>query len=163
MLEGGRERWKSHHGRIMPVQGDSERLPFASGSFDVVTCANSFHHYPRQDRAVAEMRRVLVPGGKLLLIDGFRDRPWGWFIYDVCVAGVEGDVLHCSARRMRQLFNEAGLIEHTQKRHAGFAPFLLNEATAPTTIPAPHFDIRTGSLARPAHAGIAADAQGRIR
>ena len=24
-------------------------LPFGSGSFDIVTCANSFHHYPRQD------------------------------------------------------------------------------------------------------------------
>ena len=56
------------------------------GSFDFVTCANSFHHYPRQDRAVAEMHRVLRPGGRLLIIDGYRDAPWGWFIYDVCVA-----------------------------------------------------------------------------
>ncbi len=29
-------------------------------SFDIVTCANSFHHYPRQDRAVAEMRACLA-------------------------------------------------------------------------------------------------------
>ena len=38
------------------------------------------------------------PGGRLLLVDGYRDRPWGWFIYDVCVAGVEGAVHHASAR-----------------------------------------------------------------
>ena len=60
MLAKGAPRWRLHRGHVLPVQGDSERLPFAPGSFDIVTCANSFHHYPRQDRAVAEMRRVLA-------------------------------------------------------------------------------------------------------
>lgn len=63
MLISGRERWHALCERAVPVQGDSERLPFADGAFDVVTCANSFHHYPHQDRAVAEMYRVLKPGG----------------------------------------------------------------------------------------------------
>ncbi|MHC5543887.1 class I SAM-dependent methyltransferase, partial [Singulisphaera rosea] len=62
MLTKGSERWKRHAKHVQPVQGDSERLPFAAGSFDIVTCANSFHHYPHQDRAVAEMHRVLAPG-----------------------------------------------------------------------------------------------------
>lgn len=138
MLDKGRDRWRAHAGRVVPVQGDSERLPFGTGTFDAITCANSFHHYPRQDRAVAEMRRVLAPGGSLLLIDGFRDGPWGWFIYDVCVAGVEGDVLHCSRRRFRDLFASAGLFDVTQRVHLGFAPFVLNEATSPGTVPPPH-------------------------
>src|SRR5215207_1867003 len=86
MLAKGSERWRHHAGELLPVQGDSERLPFAAGAFDVVTCANSFHHYPHQDRAVAEMHRVLRPGGLLILVDGYRDAPYGWFIYDVCVA-----------------------------------------------------------------------------
>lgn len=131
MLRGGRARWKAHLGRIVPVQGDSERLPFADGTFDAVTCANSFHHYPRQDVAVTEFRRVLRPGGPLLLVDGHRDGLWGWFIYDVCVAGVEGDVHHCSRRRFRDLLAAAGMTGLTQKVHMGFAPFVLNEATAP--------------------------------
>ncbi len=141
MLDKGRDRWQAHAGRIVPIQGDSERLPFASGTFDALTCANSFHHYPRQDRAVAEMRRVLAPGGTLLLIDGYRDGPWGWLIYDVCVAGVEGDVLHCSRRRFRDLFSGAGMFELTQKVHMGFAPFLVNEAIAPATVPTPHVEV----------------------
>ena len=37
-----------------------------------MTCANSFHHYPHQDLAVREMRRVLRPGGRLILVDGYR-------------------------------------------------------------------------------------------
>ncbi len=134
MLKGGRSRWKAHFGRIVPIQGDSERLPFADGSFDAVTCANSFHHYPRQDVAVAEFRRVLRPGGSLLLVDGHRDWIWGWFIYDVCVAGVEGHVHHCSRQRFRDLFARAGLTGLTQKVHMGFAPFVLNEATAPEAV-----------------------------
>ena len=122
--------------------GDSERLPFESGAFDIVTCANSFHHYPRQDRAVAEMRRVLRPGGRLMIIDGYRDGPWGWFIYDVCVTGVEGDVHHASAKRFRDLFVQGGLQAIAQRVYRGPAPFLITEAVAAEpipVIPAPHF------------------------
>ena len=142
MLTKGSERWKRHADGIFPIQADSERLPFGWGAFDIVTCANSFHHYPHQDRAVEEMRRVLKPGGRLMLVDGYRDGPFGWLIYDICVAGVEGAVHHASARRFRTLFEAAGFAEITQKVHRGFAPFLLNEAVAPSlarTVPSPHF------------------------
>lgn len=142
MLTKGKERWRMHADAVFPVQADSERLPFARGTFDVVTCANSFHHYPNQAGAVAEMRRVLKPGGRLMLIDGYRDRPWGWLIYDVCVAGIEGEVHHASARRFRELFAAAGFGGIAQKVHRGLAPFLLSEAVAPAAspaIPAPHF------------------------
>lgn len=143
MLTKGAERWKRHARHVQPVQGDSECLPFASGAFDIVTCANSFHHYPRQDRAVAEMHRVLKPGGRLFLIDGYRDAPWGWFIYDVCVATVEGDVHHASRDRVRRLFESAGFAETSQKVHRGAAPFLLTEGVAGHRIsaPAPHFHV----------------------
>src|SRR5258708_5301570 len=50
MLSKGSERWRRQTGVVQPVQGDSERLPFATDTFDFVTCANSFHHYPHQDR-----------------------------------------------------------------------------------------------------------------
>jgi ubiquinone/menaquinone biosynthesis C-methylase UbiE len=130
MLSKGRSRWEAHRRCVMPVQGDSERLPFAEGAFDVVTCANSFHHYPHQRCAVDEMHRVLKPGGRLILVDGSRDDLWGWFIYDVCVAGVEGDVLHASARRVRSLFAGAGFVETDQELHRGLAPFLLTEGVA---------------------------------
>lgn len=127
MLAGGRDRWRSLGEHGVPVQGDSERLPFADATFDVVTCANSFHHYPRQDRAVAEMHRVLKPGGRLLLLDGYRDNVWGWLIYDVCVATVEGDVHHVSARGLRDLLFGTGFAQVRQKVYHGPAPFLLTE------------------------------------
>jgi ubiquinone/menaquinone biosynthesis C-methylase UbiE len=144
MLQKGRHRWRSHREHVCPVQGDSERLPFPSASFDIVTCSNSFHHYPRQDRAVLEMRRVLKPGGRLMIVDGYRDGPWGWFIFDVCVAAVEGDVHHASARRFRDLMAAAGLQAIAQRTHHGLAPFLLSEGIAGepvAVIPPPHFQL----------------------
>ena len=143
MLEGGAARWASHRGTLDPVQGDSEHLPFASGTFDVVTCANSFHHYPHQQRAVAEMHRVLKPGGRLMLIDGYRDAPWGWFIYDVCVESVEGNVRHCSRARLRDLFANVGFVETSQTIHRGFAPFLFTEGLArpASTLRRPHIAV----------------------
>lgn len=146
MLAQGAPRWKHHADTVFPVQGDSEHLPFASGSFDFITCANSFHHYPNQDQAVAEMHRVLKPGGRLLLLDGYRDAPWGWFIYDICVTLREGNVHHASSRRFRELLDRAGFQAVAQKIHRGFAPFLLNEAVAAEPIPVapgPHFRLRS--------------------
>jgi ubiquinone/menaquinone biosynthesis C-methylase UbiE len=49
--------------------GDAERLPFADGSFDTAVCALSLCTIPDPAAALREMRRVLVPGGRLLLLD----------------------------------------------------------------------------------------------
>jgi ubiquinone/menaquinone biosynthesis C-methylase UbiE len=128
MLCGGLDRWRSLRGRARAVQGDSERLPFPDRAFDVVTCANSFHHYPDQKQAVAEMGRVLKPGGRLFLLDGCRDSAWGWLVYDVCVAAVEGDVHHAAASDVRKLLRGAGFTQISQKIYHRPAPFLLTEA-----------------------------------
>jgi O-methyltransferase/aklanonic acid methyltransferase len=44
---------------------DAERLEFANESFDAVTCAFSLFMFPDMQAALAEMRRVLMPGGRL--------------------------------------------------------------------------------------------------
>ena len=150
MLGQGRERWQRNAAHVQAVQGDSEQLPFDADVFDFVTCANSFHHYPNQAKAVAEMNRVLKPGGRLMIIDGYRDAPYGWLIYDVCVAAVEGEVHHASSRQFRELFEQAGLQAIAQRVHRGFAPFLFNEAVAAhpvSAIPEPHF-LRTPASQR---------------
>jgi ubiquinone/menaquinone biosynthesis C-methylase UbiE len=51
------------------VQADAEKLPFASASFDRVTCRIAPHHFPNVARFVQEVARVLKPGGIFLLID----------------------------------------------------------------------------------------------
>ncbi len=49
--------------------GDAAKLPFPDASFEVVACRVCAHHFGRARQAVAEMARVLRPGGQLLLID----------------------------------------------------------------------------------------------
>lgn len=51
------------------VEGDSERLPFAAGIFDIVTNVESSHSYPNVHRFYAEVARVLRPGGHFLYTD----------------------------------------------------------------------------------------------
>jgi ubiquinone/menaquinone biosynthesis C-methylase UbiE len=49
--------------------GDVERLDLPDSSFDVATSRFSAHHYPAPERALAEVVRVLRPGGAFLLVD----------------------------------------------------------------------------------------------
>lgn len=51
------------------VRGDAEQLPFAAGSFDLVSCQCSFHHMPKPQLVLREMVRVAKPEGRLLIID----------------------------------------------------------------------------------------------
>ncbi|GAA0511733.1 ubiquinone/menaquinone biosynthesis methyltransferase [Paractinoplanes deccanensis] len=50
-------------------EGDAERLPFGDEEFDTVVCALGLCTIPDPVAAIGEMRRVLVPGGRLLLLD----------------------------------------------------------------------------------------------
>jgi ubiquinone/menaquinone biosynthesis C-methylase UbiE len=50
-------------------EGDAEHLPFDDASFDTVVCAFSLCTIPSPAAALDEMRRVLRPGGRLLLVD----------------------------------------------------------------------------------------------
>lgn len=50
------------------VQGDAARLPFPDASFDIVYSNGVLHHTPRIREAVAEVRRVLKPGGRAVVM-----------------------------------------------------------------------------------------------
>jgi ubiquinone/menaquinone biosynthesis C-methylase UbiE len=50
-------------------EGDAEHLCFDDGSFDTVVCALSLCTIPDPAAAIGDMKRVLVPGGRLLLLD----------------------------------------------------------------------------------------------
>ena len=54
---------------LVTQQGGAEALPFADASFDGVTTRYSAHHWLDIRGAIREMRRVLKPGGKVVVID----------------------------------------------------------------------------------------------
>jgi len=69
MLEKGRDRMLDA-GLVAPaVQCDAERLPFPTDYFDCVTVAFGLRNMTRKDAALAEMTRVLKPGGRLVVLE----------------------------------------------------------------------------------------------
>jgi len=54
---------------ITTAKADAQALPFADASFDLVTCRIAAHHFPDGPRFVAEVWRVLKPGGTFALVD----------------------------------------------------------------------------------------------
>ena len=120
----------AHAPRLHAVNGDSERLPFAEGSFDVITCCNSFHHYPHQAAVLRGFRRALRPGGLLVLIDGFRDNVIGWVIFDVAVTAIEKHVHHASWSEAREMILGAGFSALRQRKMNVLAPLLVSVAEA---------------------------------
>ena len=69
MLGVGRDRLLDE-GVLAPVaQCDAEKLPFPDNHFDIVTVAFGLRNMTHKDRALAEMRRVLRPGGRLLVLE----------------------------------------------------------------------------------------------
>ena len=74
MLERGRDRLIDA-GRLAPaVQCDAEKLPFADGVFDCVTVGFGLRNMTHKEAALAEMARVLKPGGRLVVLEFSRVR-----------------------------------------------------------------------------------------
>lgn len=69
MLKIGRDRLLDD-GVIAPViRCDAEKLPFPADRFDCVSVAFGLRNMTHKERALAEMRRVLKPGGRLLVLE----------------------------------------------------------------------------------------------
>ena len=69
MLGTGRNRLLDA-GVVLPtVVCDAEKLPFESGQFDLVSVAFGLRNMTHKDQAIAEMCRVLKPGGRLLVLE----------------------------------------------------------------------------------------------
>ena len=69
MLERGRDRLLDAGLAVPAVQCDAERLPFSTGYFDCVTVGFGLRNMTRKDAALAEMARVLKPGGRLVVLE----------------------------------------------------------------------------------------------
>jgi demethylmenaquinone methyltransferase/2-methoxy-6-polyprenyl-1,4-benzoquinol methylase len=88
MLRVGRDRLLDH-GVVAPTLAcDAEHLPFADGSFDLVSVAFGLRNMTHKDAALAEMARVLRPGGRLLVLEFSRiarplRKPYDWYSFHV--------------------------------------------------------------------------------
>ncbi|WP_142826967.1 class I SAM-dependent methyltransferase [Planococcus soli] len=69
MLENTAKHLQGSFDNIHYVVADAEALPFLKESFEAAVCRIAPHHFPHPERFIAEMSRVLKPGGRFVLID----------------------------------------------------------------------------------------------
>jgi demethylmenaquinone methyltransferase/2-methoxy-6-polyprenyl-1,4-benzoquinol methylase len=69
MLGVGRDRLIDQGVSVPAVQCDAEKLPFPDDYFDLVTVAFGLRNMTHKEAALAEMRRVIKPGGRLLVLE----------------------------------------------------------------------------------------------
>ncbi|WP_313952460.1 bifunctional demethylmenaquinone methyltransferase/2-methoxy-6-polyprenyl-1,4-benzoquinol methylase UbiE [Accumulibacter sp.] len=69
MLTRGRDRLYDRGCMVRVAQCDAEKLPFPNDYFDCVTVAFGLRNMTHKDLALAEMQRVLRPGGRLLVLE----------------------------------------------------------------------------------------------
>ena len=121
MLTIARGRATSLGRRADLRQGDAQALPFPDASFDTVVCTLSLCSIPDDRRAVAEMKRVLRPGGQLLLLDHVPStvRVWRvvqWLLEQITLL-LEGE--HMLRRPLEHVQAEGFGIEHAERSKAG--------------------------------------------
>ncbi|MEO8738145.1 MAG: class I SAM-dependent methyltransferase [Casimicrobiaceae bacterium] len=127
MLGAGRDRLLNE-GRVIPVvQCDAEVLPFPPRSFDCVSIAFGLRNVTRKENALAEMRRVLRPGGVAIILEF--SQPWAplrpaydWYSFNVlpklgkAVAGDEASYrylaesirVHPDQQALKSMMEQAG-------------------------------------------------------
>ena len=82
MLGVAKRRARSGAGRPDFVAADALRLPFRDGVFDAITVGYGLRNIADPQLALAEMRRVLAPGGRAVILDfGKPDNPVAAFLY----------------------------------------------------------------------------------
>ena len=106
---------------------DAEALPFADGHFDLVSVAFGLRNMTHKDKALAEMCRVLKPGGRLMVLEFSRvakplEKAYDWYSFNVLpklgglIAGDEGSYrylaesirMHPGQEELRQLMKSVG-------------------------------------------------------
>jgi len=72
MIERARAKFGGAPG-VQFEQADAHDLPFPDDAFDVLVCASTFHYFTHPAQVLREARRVLRPGGRLVVLDWCRD------------------------------------------------------------------------------------------
>jgi demethylmenaquinone methyltransferase/2-methoxy-6-polyprenyl-1,4-benzoquinol methylase len=88
MLSTGRDRLIDEGLALPTTLCDAEKLPFKTGHFDLVSVAFGLRNMTHKDVALAEMCRVLRPGGRLLVLEFSQvakplRKPYDWYSFNI--------------------------------------------------------------------------------
>ena len=127
MLRAGRDRLLDDGVVVPSLVCDAEALPFADGSFDLVSVAFGLRNMTHKEQALAQMQRVLKPRGKLLVLEFSKvaqplEKAYDWYSFKVlpklgkAVAGDEASYrylaesirMHPDQRALKQMMHDQG-------------------------------------------------------
>ena len=125
LLDRARRRTEAEGLDIAYVEGDAEALPFADGSFDVVSSVFGSMFAPDQERTASELARVCRPGGRIGVVahtpEGFIGQLFKLNARHVAPpAGVRSPIEWGTEARLRELFGDAIADLRVEKRHYNF-------------------------------------------
>jgi ubiquinone/menaquinone biosynthesis C-methylase UbiE len=135
MLQLARHR-ANQLGRQVDLRlGDAQALDLPDATFDTVVCTLSLCAIPDQRQAIAEMRRVLRPGGRLLLLDHVAAAPRAaravqWLLERVTVP-LGGE--HLRRRPLLQVQDEGFQVERRERSKLGIVERLAARKPVPPT------------------------------
>lgn len=92
MIATARQRWPEAHFKI----ADARQLPFPEGTLDGYRAEKVYHNLDDAPRALREARRVLVPGGRLVLIG----QDWDTFVIDSHDSALTRTIVHARADQL---------------------------------------------------------------
>ncbi len=112
---------------VATLQGDATKLPFADGSFDRVITSEVLEHIPADTEAIAELARVLKPGGTFAAtVPTWYPEKINWMLSDEYHApkSVGGHVRIYSATELKAKLRTAGLtVTGSHHAHALHSPY----------------------------------------
>lgn len=109
-------------------RGDAERLPFRDDSFDVIWSSGSIEYWPNPVDALEEIRRVVKPGNKVLIVGP--DYPKSGLFQKMA----DAIMLFYDEEEAQRMFEEAGFVDiehHIQQRKPGSPRAITTVARAP--------------------------------
>ena len=125
LLEDGRQRAATEHLHVTFQEGDTENIPFADASFDIVLSTLGVMFAPHQEKAASEVLRVCRSGGKIGLANwtptsfiGDVFRSIGKYIPPA--PALKSGALWGTEERLRELFGDEVTSLQTTKRHFMF-------------------------------------------
>ncbi len=111
-VELTRKRLELHRLEADVREADAQRLPFADASFDFVWSWGVVHHSEDTGRVIAEIARVLRPGGRLALMIYHRSSITYWIQYQLIRGVLGGKLVRMSPSEIANRYSDGVIARH---------------------------------------------------